>query len=287
LPPLEPRGRLLEGRPVAEAVWRDLEARVAAFLKRVGRPPCLGLVGGGDEAAAAYGRQIERQFGRHGLDVTTPTPEAADVLSAIGQLNRNDAIDGILILTPLPLGVDAEQAVLAIEPTKDVDGQHPVNLGRLAQRRPLFAPATALGGLRLLQHYGVPVRGARAVVVGRSPIVGLPLALLLIDADATVTVCHSRTDDLAAVTRAADVLCVAIGRAHLVGPEHVKAGSVVLDFGTNPGPGGALLGDVDTDAVAGLVGAITPVPGGTGPTTVAVLAEQTVRAAELGRRARA
>ncbi len=130
----------------------------------------------------------------------------------------------------------------------------------------------------------MPLRGARAVVVGRSPIVGLPLALLLIDADATVSVCHSRTVDLAAVTHLADILCVAIGRPHFIGPEHVKPGSVVLDFGTNPGPDGGLLGDVDTDEVASLVEAITPVPGGTGPTTVAVLAEQTVRAAELSGR---
>jgi len=280
--------RLLEGRPVAEAIWRDLEPRVAAFLERVGRAPCLGLVGGADESAAAYGRQIERQFGRHGLAVTTQTAQAADVLSAINQLNRNDAIDGILMLTPLPQGVDAERAVLAIEPTKDVDGQHPVNLGLLAQRRPVFAPATALGGLRLLQHYGVTLRGARAVVVGRSPVVGMPLTLLLIDADATVSVCHSRTDDLAAVTRTADILCVAMGRPHLIGPDYVQPHCVVLDFGTSPGPDGTVLGDVDTDAVSNLVSAITPVPGGTGPTTVAVLAEQTVRAAEMHeRRARA
>ena len=273
--------RLLEGRPVADAIWRDLTPRAAAFADRAGRPPCLGLVSGTDEAAAAYGRQIERQFGRHGLAVTTRAASAQDMLEVIGGLSRDDAADGVLLLTPLPPGVDLTQAVLAIDPARDVDGQHPTNLGRLAQRRPVFVPATALGGLRLLQHYGMAVRGARAVVVGRSPVVGMPLALLLIDADATVSVCHSRTDDLAAVTRTADILCVAVGRAHLIGSEHVKPGSVVLDFGTNPGPDGTVLGDVDTDAVASLVEAITPVPGGTGPTTVAALAEQTVRAAEL------
>ena len=277
--------RLLEGRPVAEAIWRQVEPRAAQFAERAGRPPCLGLVGGADEVAAAYGRQIERQFTRHGLSVTTRSASAIDMLWAIGQSNLDDAIDGIVVLTPLPEGVDAEQAVLAIEPTKDVDGQHPVNLGKLAQRRRAFAPATALGGLRLLQHYDIPLQGARAVVVGRSPVVGLPLALLLIDADATVSVCHSRTADLARITREADILCVAVGRPHLIGPEYVTPGSVVLDFGTNLGPDGALLGDVDTAEVASLVEAITPVPGGTGPTTVAVLAEQTVRAAEerLGR----
>ncbi len=277
--------RLLEGRPVAEAIWRQVEPRAAQFAERAGRPPCLGLVGGADEAAAAYGRQIERQFTRHGLSVTARSASAIDMLWAIGQSNLDDAIDGIVVLTPLPEGVDAEQAVLAIEPTKDVDGQHPVNLGKLAQRRRAFAPATALGGLRLLQHYDIPLQGARAVVVGRSPVVGLPLALLLIDADATVSVCHSRTADLARITREADILCVAVGRPHLIGSEYVTPGSVVLDFGTNPGPDGALLGDVDTEVVTRVAAAITPVPGGTGPTTVAVLAEQTVRAAEerLGR----
>src|SRR6266567_172477 len=172
--------RLLEGRPVAEAIWRDLEPRAAALAERAGRPPYLGLVAGADESAAAYARQIERQFGRHGLAVTARTASPADMLVVIGALNRDDAVDGILLSTPLPPDVDAEQAVLAIDPAKDVDGQHPVNLGRLAQRRPVFVPATALGGLRLLQHYGVQVRGARAVVVGRSPVVGMPLALLLI-----------------------------------------------------------------------------------------------------------
>jgi methylenetetrahydrofolate dehydrogenase (NADP+)/methenyltetrahydrofolate cyclohydrolase len=174
--------------------------------------------------------------------------------------------------------------VLSIAPAKDVDGQHPANLGRLAQRRVVFAPATALGGLRLLQHYDIALRGARAVVVGRSPVVGMPLALLLIDADATVTVCHTRSADLASLTREADVLCVAAGRPGVIGPEHVKPGAVVLDFGTNPDADGAMLGDVQTEAVSQIAGALTPVPGGTGPTTVAVLAQQTVRAAELAHR---
>ena len=132
-----------------------------------------------------------------------------------------------------------------------------------------------------MQHYGIGLRGTRAVVVGRSPVVGMPLALLLIDADATVSVCHSRTADLAQVTREADLLCVAAGRAHLIGPQHVKPGAVVIDFGTNLAPDGTTLGDVQTDAVRDIAGAITPVPGGTGPTTVSVLAEQTLRAAEL------
>lgn len=265
---------------MAEAIWRDVAERGARFTEAGGRPPTLALVSGGDEAAAAYGRQIERQFARRGLRVLTSNVEGGEFLKHIGGLSADPSVDGILLLTPLPDGVDPERAALAIDPAKDVDGQHPLNLGRLAQRRRAFAPATALGGLRLLEHYGVALRGARVAVVGRSPVVGMPLALLLIDADASVSVCHSRTADLAAITRTAEVVCVAAGRAGLIGPDHVQAGAVVLDFGTNPTPDGSLVGDVQTEAVAAVAGAITPVPGGTGPTTVAVLAEQTLRAAE-------
>jgi len=276
--------RLLEGRPVADAIWLDVAQRAAAFGARCGRQPRLGLISGADVAAAAYGRQIERQLTRHGLSVTAHTPGGLDLLEVVRGLSQADEIDGILMLTPLPPGVDAEAAVLSIDPSKDVDGQHPANLGRLAQRRAGFAPATALGGLRLLQHYAIPLRGARVVVVGRSPVVGMPLALLLIAADATVTVCHSRTQNLDRVTREADILCVAVGRPGFIGPDHVKPGAVVLDFGTHPGEAGAMLGDVQTIAVSEIAGALTPVPGGTGPTTVSVLAQQTVRAAESRQR---
>ena len=273
--------RLLEGRPVADAIWRDVEQRAAAFSSTAGRPPMLGLVAGPDESAAAYARQVERQFGRHGLGVARPSAATLDFAGEVRAFSRDPSIDGVLLLTPLPEGVDPEAVALAIDPSKDVDGQHPHNLGRLAQRRSAFAPATALGGIRLLQHYAVALRGAHAVVVGRSPVVGMPMALLLIDADATVSVCHSRTQHLAEVTRQADVLCVAIGRPHLIGPEHIKPGAVVVDFGTNPMPDGAMVGDVQADAVGAVAGALTPVPGGTGPITVAVLAQQTLSAAEL------
>jgi methylenetetrahydrofolate dehydrogenase (NADP+)/methenyltetrahydrofolate cyclohydrolase len=274
--------RWLEGRPVAEAIWKDVEQRIPAVADRFGRAPRLGLISGADNtAAAAYGRQIERQFTRHGLSVTSSSAASAEFLEVVRGLSRDDEVDGILLLTPLPHAIDPEAAALSIDPSKDVDGQHPANLGRLAQRRLTFAPATALGGLRLLQHYEIPLRGARAVVVGRSPVVGMPLSLLLIDADATVTVCHSRTLDLPQVTRDADVLCVAIGRQGFIGSEHVKPGAVVLDFGTHPAEDGSMRGDVQTEAVSEIAGAMTPVPGGTGPTTVAVLAQQTVRAAEL------
>ena len=272
--------RLLEGRPVAEAIWQDVERRASAFAAARARAPTLALVGGADASAAAYARQIERQLTRHGVAVLKASFEPAEFVASVRALGSEPSVDGILVLSPLPEGVNADEAALAIQPAKDVDGQHPQNLGRLAQRRPALAPATAVGGMRLLEHYGVQVRGTRAVVVGRSPVVGMPLALLLIGADATVSVCHSRTVDLPRLTREADLLCVAVGRLHLIGPEHVKPGAVVIDFGTNPTPERANLGDVQTDAVREIAGAITPVPGGTGPTTVAVLAEQTVRAAE-------
>jgi methylenetetrahydrofolate dehydrogenase (NADP+) / methenyltetrahydrofolate cyclohydrolase len=166
----------------------------------------------------------------------------------------------------------------------DEEAKPHVHSGRWRQERSLvFAPATALGGLRLLSHYEIELRGARVVVVGRSPVVGMPLSLLLIDADATVTVCHSRSGDLGRYTREADILCVAAGRAGLIGPEHIKPGAVVLDFGTNPGADGVMVGDVQTPAALNVATALTPVPGGTGPITVSVLAQQTVQAAELRR----
>lgn len=270
---------------MAEAIWQDVEQRVASLADRIGRPPHLGMVGGADEAAAAYGRQIERQFTRHGLGVTTRAAQGGEMLDIVHSMSQDDAIDGVLLLTPLPAGVDVEQAIQSIAPAKDVDGQHPANLGRLAQRRSAFAPATAMGGLRLLQHYAIPLRGARVVVVGRSAVVGMPLSLLLVDADATVTVCHSRTRDLEDLAREADILCVAIGRQDFIGPTYVKPGAVVLDFGTHPGDGGSMRGDVQAEPVSQIAAAITPVPGGTGPTTVSVLAQQTVQAAEArGRR---
>jgi methylenetetrahydrofolate dehydrogenase (NADP+)/methenyltetrahydrofolate cyclohydrolase len=268
-------GRLLEGRPAAEAIWQAVEKRATAFMARAGRAACLALVEGADEGASAYARQLERQFSRRGLSVRVQRAPAdpAALKGLLRNLSSDRAVDGVLVLTPLPEGIDLRDAILALDPSKDVDGQHPESLGRLAQRRSALAPATALGGLRLLQHYDIPLRGQHAVIVGRSPVVGLPLTLLLLDADATVSVAHSRTPDLPRLTRDADVLCVAAGRPGLIGPEHVRPGSTVLDFGSPQG-------DVQTEAVAQVAGSITPVPGGTGPMTVAVLAEQTLAAAD-------
>ncbi|MBV9358431.1 MAG: bifunctional 5,10-methylenetetrahydrofolate dehydrogenase/5,10-methenyltetrahydrofolate cyclohydrolase [Chloroflexi bacterium] len=273
--------RLLLGRPVADAIWADLASALPDLSQRLARPPCLALVQGPDGAAQAYARTIQRAFERHTL--TTRLDEAATTPAGLrrqlAKLSADQGVDGVLLLAPLPGGIAMAEVVDALDPDRDVDGLHPFNLGRLAERRPGFVPATALGGLRLLQHYGVELTGRRAVVVGRSPVVGLPLALLLLDANATVTVCHSRTPDLAAVARGADVLCVAAGRARLIGADYVKTGAVVLDFGTNPTPDGSLVGDVDADAVAERAAALTPVPNGTGSVTTAVLAAQTLSAA--------
>lgn len=186
--------------------------------------------------------------------------------------HNNDAtVDGILLQLPLPAALDAAAAIMAIDYRKDVDGVHPINAGLLAQGRAALIPNTPAGGMALLQHYQIPLRGKRAAVVGRSAIVGRPMALLLVQADATVTVCHSRTTDLAATLRECAIVCVAAGQPGLLTAEMIRPGAVVIDFGTNVTADGALVGDVDFAPVAEVAAAITPVPGGTGPVTNAML----------------
>ncbi|GAA5514816.1 bifunctional protein FolD [Deinococcus carri] len=278
--------RLLPGAPAAAALLADVAARAA----RLPAPPRLVMVRLGDDpASVSYVRGKDRQARAAGLESTVHAlPEAttqAELLALIAGLNADPAVNGILVQLPLPAHV-SEQAVLhAIDPRKDVDGFHPVNVGELWAGRPALRPCTPAGILFLLDHYGLPVVGQRAVVVGRSHIVGRPLAGLLLNRDATVTVAHSRTPDLAAVTREADLLCVAVGQPHLITPGMVKAGATVIDVGINrvPGQDGGkahLTGDVDP-AVAEVAGAITPVPGGVGPMTIAQLLANTVTAAEM------
>lgn len=259
-----------------------VEAQAKLARERLGRPPCLAIVEGGDAGARAYAGQIARSFARHGLAIA-PSREVGgaqrQVAELLAGLSRDPTVDGVLVLAPLPGGLDPRYVIDELDPAKDVDGQHPVNLGRLGQRRRRFVPSTALGGIRILAHFAIEVEGRQAVVVGRSPVIGLPLALLLLDANASVTVVHSRTSQLASITTTADILCVAAGSAGLIGAEHVRPSAVVLDFGTNVDASGNLVGDVQAEPVAQVAGALTPVPGGTGPVTVAVLAEQLVRAA--------
>lgn len=244
---------------------------------------------GEDPASVSYVRGKDRKAREVGLTSTVyALPEEtsqAELLDLIARLNADEGVNGILVQLPLPPHV-SEQAVLhAVDPHKDVDGFHPLNVGELWAGRPSLRPCTPAGILALLAHYGLPVAGQRAVIVGRSHIVGRPLAALLLNADATVTLAHSRTPNLTAVTREADLLCVAVGRPHLVTPEMVRSGATVIDVGINrvkPELSGKayLTGDVHPD-VQDVAGAMTPVPGGVGPLTIAQLLVNTVHAAEM------
>ena len=276
--------QLLEGKKTAAAI-REEAAATAQRLRAAGTVPSLALVlATADESAAWYTRAIVRAGEKVGLDVRVERladdASAADVRSAVARLSADDTVHGIILQTPLPPGVDFVEIAEAIAPEKDVDGANPVSLGRLTAGLPAFAPATAAAVLRLLDDHGVELAGRRAVVVGRSLVVGKPAAMLLLARDATVTICHSRTKDLAARTSEADVLVAAVGRPRMLGAEHVGPGAVVIDVGTTPDENGNLVGDVDAEAVMGRAGAVTPVPGGVGPVTTALLLHNTVTAAE-------
>jgi methylenetetrahydrofolate dehydrogenase (NADP+)/methenyltetrahydrofolate cyclohydrolase len=238
-----------------------------------------------DESTAWYLRAIAGVASRVGIrcDVVNlgGTADGEEIRAALRRLNDNPAVHGIILQTPLPPGVSFAWAAAAIDPGKDVDGANPTSLGRLAAGLPSFPPATARAVVALLEHYDIPLAGRDAVVVGRSTVVGKPLVHLLLDRDATVTVCHSRTANLVESTRRADVLIAAVGRAGLIGSEHVGPGCVVIDVGTNATADGGLVGDVDP-AVEEHAAGLTPVPGGVGPVTTALLLEHTVRAAEKG-----
>ena len=254
-------------------------------LRAVGVVPSLALVlATSDESAAWYTRAIARAGEKVGIDVRVERladdASAATVRTALQRLSADDTVHGIILQVPLPPGVDMVEVATAIAPGKDVDGANPVSLGRLIAGLPAFAPATAAAVLRILDDHAIELAGRRAVVVGRSLVVGKPAAMMLLARDATVTVCHSRTRDLAARTSEADVLVAAVGRPRMLGAEHVAPGAVVVDVGTTPDENGNLVGDVDAEAVMGRAGALTPVPGGVGPVTTALLLHNTVAAAE-------
>jgi methylenetetrahydrofolate dehydrogenase (NADP+)/methenyltetrahydrofolate cyclohydrolase len=295
--------RRLDGIRVAQQIQEELRAQLAELRGRGVRPGLGALLVGEDPASAVYVKSKTRRCEELGLYHETrrlPANATTDaVLDAVEDMNRRPEIHGILVQLPLPAQVDAQRVLEHVRPEKDVDGFHPENVGRLVQKRPRFVPCTPAGVMQLLARSGVELVGRRAVVLGRSEIVGKPMALLLMHADATVTVCHSRTRDLAAVTREADVLIAAIGKAGMVRAEHVRPGAVVVDVGINrvsdpalarelvePGRfaeferrGYALVGDVHAPQVAEVAGALTPVPGGVGPLTIAMLMSNTVRAA--------
>ena len=270
-------GKEISGR-VKDRVKKEAEACLA-----FSRAPALAVILVGDDPASAVyvknkGKSCE-YCGIRSLEYRLPadTPET-EVLSLIDSLNADDAVDGILCQLPLPAHMDEKKITNAISPDKDVDGFHPVNVGRLYTGEDCFLPCTPAGIIRLLDESGVPIAGKRAVVVGRSNIVGKPVAALLLSRNATVTVCHSRTPDIAAVTREADIVVVAVGKSKFLTADMVKPGAAVVDVGINRDKDGKLTGDADFDALLDKAGAITPVPGGVGPMTIAMLMENTVKA---------
>lgn len=268
----------IDGRAAAAAINAETAAAVAAL----GSAPVLTIVlPTADESSAWYVRSIRRSADKLGIDCRVEEladPDAVTVAGRLAALSADPAVHAIVCQTPLPAGVRLEEVASAIDPAKDVDGANPASLGRLASGLPAFPPATAAAVMELLHREKVELTGRRVVVIGRSLVVGKPVALLLLAENATVTVCHSRTADLAAVSREADVLVAAVGRPGLVDASFVRPGAVVIDVGTNPTADGGLVGDVDP-AVAEVAGALTPVPGGVGPVTTALLLRHTVRAA--------
>jgi methylenetetrahydrofolate dehydrogenase (NADP+) / methenyltetrahydrofolate cyclohydrolase len=274
---------IIDGKAVSAEVRGRVRTQVAEHAQRCGRAPALATVLVGDDPASeVYVRNKRRaceeagiRSVHHGLAATTAE---ADLLELIGSLGADDAIDGILVQLPLPDRIDPDAVLAAIDPAKDVDGLTPTNAGLLASGTPGLVPCTPAGVIELLDHAGAELDGAEAVVVGRSKLVGRPLASLLLGRNATVTTCHSRTRDLARTCARADVLVAAVGRPRLIGVEAVKPGAVVIDVGMNR-IDGSLVGDVDFEAVRSVAGAITPVPGGVGPMTIAMLMVNTLNAA--------
>ena len=277
--------RLIDGRQISADIQRDLRARIENRLAAGRRRPGLAVVMvGEDPASAIYVRNKRKacdEAGIRSVAYDLPTDTSQDALDAlIAGLNDDAAIDGILVQLPLPDQLDARRVIEAIDPAKDVDGFHPYNIGRLAQRIPLLRPCTPAGVMQLLAHHDIPVRGRSAVVVGASNIVGRPMALELLLAGATTTVCHRFTADLEAELQRADIVVVAVGKPELVKGAWVKPGAVVIDVGMNRLADGKLCGDVEFEAAAERAAWITPVPGGVGPMTVAMLMKNTLDAAE-------
>jgi methylenetetrahydrofolate dehydrogenase (NADP+)/methenyltetrahydrofolate cyclohydrolase len=277
----------LEGAPFATEIRERVAADVAAFSAAQGHPPGLAVVVcGRDAPSMVYLERILKGCRQVGIDaalVDVPGDDARtqerELTAAIRRLNENPQVNGIIVQMPLPDGLPLRTVVDAIDPVKDIDGIHPLNAGLLRLGYEGFVPATAHAALEMIHRSGVDIRGADAVVVGRSPVVGMPLAFLLTREDATVTVCHSKTRDLAAKTRAADVVVVAAGRPGLVTGDMLKPGAVVIDVGINV-VDGRIVGDVDFDSASLVASAITPVPGGVGPLTNALLLSHLVRAAQ-------
>ena len=290
---------ILSGRKLAKTMRKELSAQVAAFKERTGVTPTIALVRAGDDPASVnYAGVIEKGFLNRGMRfvprILPATVTQQELVDTVGALNADPAIHGIIIQEPLPRqaagspGIDPSAIKAALSPDKDVDGVHPLNSGRLAQAAPVgrpagveayFVPATPAGGLEILKRYDIALTGKHAVVVGRSTIVGKPMALLLLRENATVTLCHSRTADLPAVCRQADILCAAVGRARMIKGDWIKPGAIVIDFGVNF-VDGKMCGDVDYAQAVEVAAMITPVPGGAGPMTNVMLMRNVLQAVE-------
>ena len=275
--------QVLDGKSLAAAMRSDLKRRVEALVRRGVRPGLAVILAGDDAASRVYVRNKTLAAQQVGVDsklVELPgSVTEAQLMERISALNADPSVHSILVQLPLPKHIDSARVLESIAPAKDVDGFHEANLGALMAGRPGVVPCTPAGVMRLIEHAGVPLAGRRAVVLGRSNIVGKPLALLLLQKDATVTICHSRSKNLEAIVKEADIVVAAAGRAKLVSGAMVKPGSCVIDVGINRLPDGKLAGDVDFATVQPVAGWITPVPGGVGPMTVAMLLENCVNAA--------
>jgi methylenetetrahydrofolate dehydrogenase (NADP+)/methenyltetrahydrofolate cyclohydrolase len=280
--------RILDGRAVASRMWRELSGRVQALDEATGTRPRLAVVRFDERGpSAVYAASLARAARSVGIEPIEVVPpggvQLSDLAARIGALNRDPEISGIVVAQPMPGHLDAPAVLELIDPAKDVDGATPLNAGRLTRGDQAFVPATALAVMAILQTYQIPIAGKRAVVVGRSAVVGRPVASLLLGADATVEVTHRQTHNLARETRRAEILVVAAGQPGLIRSEMVNRSAVVIDCGINTTPDG-LVGDVDFAAVRPVVNAITPVPGGVGPVTTMMLLVQTVEAAERWQR---
>jgi methylenetetrahydrofolate dehydrogenase (NADP+) / methenyltetrahydrofolate cyclohydrolase len=275
--------KILDGKSLAASIRSELKRQVAALVQRGVQPGLAVVLAGDDPASHVYVRNkthAAAEIGVHSekYEFRQDVTEAL-LLSKIAALNADPAVHSILVQLPLPKHINSARVLEAIAPQKDVDGFHEVNLGALLAGRPGVVPCTPAGVMRLVDRAGVPLAGRNAVVLGRSNIVGKPLALLLLQKDASVTICHSKSRDLEGLSKQADILVAAVGRAKLVSASMVKPGACVIDVGVNRLPDGKLAGDVDFDAVKNVAGWITPVPGGVGPMTIAMLLENCLRAA--------
>jgi methylenetetrahydrofolate dehydrogenase (NADP+) / methenyltetrahydrofolate cyclohydrolase len=275
--------RVLSGKELAATI-RGQVTEQAAALRAAGTPPRLAVVTATEDGSSAwYVNSISRAANKVGItcDVVDlgADSDTKTIRTELGKLSDQETVHGIILQTPLPPGAKLEDLAAGIDPVKDVDGANPLSLGRLVSGLPTYAPATAEAVVAILDHYDIDLEGRHIAVVGRSNVVGKPAAHLLLNRNATVTICHSRTRDLVSITRTADVLVAAVGKPRMITAEYVLAGAIAIDVGTNPTADGGLVGDIDAPAVAARAGALTPVPGGIGPVTTALLLRHTVQAA--------